>query len=137
MTAAAELMQRAVERTMDCVRMDRVYARGSSDVERETSDARPRYNAPAMRGRISVNPRGFVFVPDVEDAEGPAFVVPPDLNRFLADDVVTCRAEIGPNGKSTARDLVLVERPRTRLFGDVVTRGGKTVLRGDRLVAHT
>lgn len=96
----------------------------------------------SMQGKISVHPRGFGFVtPAAPTGDGDAqseaaFVPPPELNRFLADDVVTCDVEV--NGtKRTARNLQLVERARTRLFGTVVKRTNKTWLRGDPLVANT
>lgn len=88
-----------------------------------------------MQGRISVNPRGFGFVITDDEATS-AFVPPPDLNRFLADDLVTCRVD-ETDGKRTARQLVLVARPRRVLFGVVTRRGGQRFLRVDRTVANT
>ncbi len=94
-----------------------------------------------MHGSISIHPRGFGFVTEVHERAGEqppvaAFVVPPDLNAFLADDIVTYRVE--QNGdKLTARDLVLVTRPRTRLFGAVVRRGAGVFVRVDRAVSNT
>ncbi len=90
-----------------------------------------------MRGRISVHPRGFGFVLFDGDG-GSAFVPPPELNRFLADDVVDC--EVVPGGREgrlEARALALVERPRRHLFGAVVEHGGRAFLQVDRLVANT
>ena len=89
-----------------------------------------------MRGRIQVHPRGFGFVVDESD-EGAtsAFVVPPDLNRFLADDVVECRVE--GDQKKTARDLRLLQRCRTTLVGTSLHRAGRSWLRVDRAVANT
>lgn len=88
-----------------------------------------------MHGRISVHPRGFGFVTPSDDSDA-AFVPPPELNRFLADDVVSCDVEV--NGtKRTARNVKLIERPRARLFGTVVKRNNKTWLHVDALVANT
>lgn len=89
-----------------------------------------------MQGRISVHPRGFGFVTTDGAAEESAFVPPPDLNRFLADDLVTCDVEESGT-KRTARNLKLLERPRTRLFGRTTKRGGKSWLHIDPLVANT
>jgi ribonuclease R len=95
-----------------------------------------------VRGTISVHSRGFGFVvpiastSDDEAASSSAFVTPPELNKFLADDVVDCRVEVSGD-KRTARDLALVSRPRTRLFGVAVRRAGALWLKIDRLVANT
>jgi ribonuclease R len=89
-----------------------------------------------MRGRVSVHQRGFGFVVGEDDAEATAFITPPDLNRFLADDLVEAAVEES-KGRHTATELVLLERPRTRLFGKAVKRGGRSFLRVDRLVANT
>jgi ribonuclease R len=91
----------------------------------------------SVRGRITVHPRGFGFLA----VEGPtplsAFVTPPDLNRFLDGDLVSARLTEGSDGRLSASDLGLVERPRTELFGTVTVRGKKPHLRVDRLVANT
>jgi ribonuclease R len=99
-----------------------------------------RYTAPMdtpVRGRISVHPRGFGFL--AVDAPAPisAFVAPPDLNPFLDGDVASARLVTADDGRMSARDLTLVERPRTELFGSVVTHGKRLHLRVDRLVANT
>lgn len=90
-----------------------------------------------VRGRVSVHPRGFGFL--AVDAVPPvsAFVTPPDLNPFLDGDIASARLVTSDDGRVSARDLTLVERPRTELFGSVVTRGRKPFLRVDRLVANT
>jgi ribonuclease R len=91
-----------------------------------------------MQGKISVHPRGFGFVTpvDLSLASEAAFVAPPDLNRFLADDLVQCDVEVS-GSKRTARNVKLLERTRSRLFGTVGKRSGKTWLRGDPLVTNT
>lgn len=95
-------------------------------------------NVSTVRGRISVNPRGFGFL----KIEGPggetaAFIAPPDLNPFLDGDVVS--ATIAPSGpdRFTASGLALVERARGELFGSVTTHGKRRFLKVDRLVANT
>lgn len=91
-----------------------------------------------MQGRISVHPRGFGFVVAEGAPDAPsAFVVPPELNRFLQDDLVQCDVVAAADGKLTARAISLIERPRTRLFGEVVRRAGKAFLHVDRVVANT
>jgi ribonuclease R len=92
-----------------------------------------------MKGRISVHPRGFGFVTSEASggaSETSAFVPPPELNKFLTDDVVTCELET-KDGRHTARAITLVHRPRTRLFGEVMRRGDRRFLRTDRVVANT
>jgi ribonuclease R len=101
-----------------------------------------------VRGRISINPRGFGFLNVGEDGApgrpnaapaGPlsAFVAPPDLNPFLDGDVVNALlVEAGP-GRYSASQLALVHRVRSELFGTVVFHGRKPHLRVDRLVANT
>ena len=99
-----------------------------------------------VRGRISVNPRGFGFLNLLDGEEisaGPqggevtAFITPPDLNPFLDGDLVSAEIVEGEPGRFTARALRLVERRRAELFGTVTTRGGRPHLRVDRLVANT
>lgn len=90
-----------------------------------------------VRGRISVHPRGFGFLTVDAPAPVSAFVAPPDLNPFLDGDIASARLVAADDGRLSARDLTLVERPRTELFGSVVTRGKKPFLRVDRLVANT
>jgi ribonuclease R len=86
-----------------------------------------------LTGRISVHPRGFGFVTCPDGTS--AFVSPPDLNRFLADDRVQFERTGGDRPSATA--LTLLERPRDRLCGSVVVRGGQRFLRVDRVVANT
>jgi ribonuclease R len=92
-----------------------------------------------IEGRIDVHPRGFGFVtpsPEHREAVPSAFVTPPDLNRFLAGDRVRARAVQGEDGRWTATSLTLLERWRTRVFGEVVVRRGR-FLRIDREIANT
>ena len=71
--------------------------------------------------------------------EGPdsAFVIPPDLNPFLAGDLVSAQIEEGDDGRFTARKLRLEERRRSILFGTVVERRGDLWLKTDDEVANT
>ncbi len=86
-------------------------------------------------GRVIVHPRGFGFL-EVERGLS-AFITPPDLNLFLADDVASAVLRRGEDGRWTAAQLELVERRRTRLFGEVVERRGALYLRTDPEVANT
>lgn len=104
-----------------------------------------------VRGRITVNPRGFGFLtvdaqpldgggpgrPAARPAELTAFIAPPDLNPFLDGDIVSAGIAEPEPGRYTATALALLERPRTELFGTVTLHGRKPHLRVDRLVANT
>ncbi|XYH96244.1 ribonuclease R family protein [Sorangium sp. So ce1128] len=105
-----------------------------------------------VRGRISVNPRGFGFVnieasPEKGGAPGKpggaalgpvtAFVTPPDLNPFLDGDVVDAAVVEAEPGRYSASQLMLVHRDRTELFGTVVSHAKRPHLRVDRLVSNT
>lgn len=89
-------------------------------------------------GTINVHPRGFGFL-NFQTDEGPdsAFVIPPDLNPFLAGDLVSAQIEEGDDGRFTARKLRLEERRRSILFGTVVERRGDLWLKTDDEVANT
>jgi ribonuclease R len=91
------------------------------------------------RGHISVHPRGFGFLNFEREDGSPAsaFVAPPELNRFLEDDLVTARVTTAADGRMNAADLALVERRRSELFGTLVRRGGRAYLAVDRVVANT
>ena len=91
-----------------------------------------------LQGRITLHPRGFgFFTSTFEGALLTAFVAPPVLNPFLADDVVSATVTTAPDGRSTATDLKLVERARTTVFGEVVSRRGTWFLKVDREVSNT
>src|SRR5689334_22287574 len=111
-----------------------------------------------VRGRISVNPRGFGFLnieasPEKRGAPGApgasgksggaalgpvtAFVTPPDLNPFLDGDVVDAAVVEAEPGRYSASQLLLVHRDRTELFGTVVSHAKRPHLRVDRLVSNT
>ncbi len=89
-------------------------------------------------GRITVHARGFGFLV-CEDAGGrlDAFIAPPDLQPFLADDLAAATVRQGQDGRWTAADLQLVERRRERIFGEVVFRRTAPWLRPDREVGNT
>lgn len=88
-----------------------------------------------LRGRISVNPRGFGFMKADDGRVG--FITPPDLNPLLDGDVVTGRLEEAGDGRWAAKELALERRWRTELYGEVVERGRRRFLRVDRQVANT
>ncbi|WP_437894895.1 ribonuclease R family protein [Sorangium sp. So ce124] len=105
-----------------------------------------------VRGRISVNPRGFGFLnieASPEKAGGPgrpgwaalgsatAFIAPPDLNPFLDGDVVDAVVVEAEPGRFSASQLALVQRDRAELFGTVVSHAKRPHLRVDRLVSNT
>lgn len=91
-----------------------------------------------VEGTISLHPRGFGFL-NYSGPTGPesAFIAPPDLNRFLLDDVVHGKVSTGSDGRHSARELTLVERQRSQLFGSVVERKGQLFLQTDREVSNT
>ncbi len=86
-------------------------------------------------GRIEVTLRGFGFL-ETEDGRS-AFVSPPDLNAFLAGDLAEGTLALDDRGRWSARDLRLVSRDHTELFGSVVARRGQLFLQVDRTVANT
>jgi ribonuclease R len=90
-------------------------------------------------GRIVVHTRGFGFVRLDEAIEGveSAFIAPPDLHPFLADDRVRATLERGRQQRWSAKKIELLERERTALFGEVTTHKGRPHLRVDRMVANT
>ncbi|WP_438016003.1 RNB domain-containing ribonuclease [Sorangium sp. So ce315] len=102
-----------------------------------------------VRGRISVNPRGFGFLNIEEPGGAPgrpggaaaasvtAFVTPPDLNPFLDGDLVDATIAEAEPGRYSASQIVLVQRDRTELFGTVVSHAKRPHLRVDRLVSNT
>ncbi len=91
-----------------------------------------------LEGRLTLHPRGFGFFTARHAGEViSAFVAPPLLNPFLADDVVTATVTTAPDGRSTATDLVLVRRSRSDVFGEVVTRRGAWFVKVDREVSNT
>ncbi|HEY3446067.1 MAG TPA: RNB domain-containing ribonuclease [Myxococcales bacterium] len=96
-------------------------------------------NQPARQtGRISVHPRGFGFL-TIEGPEGEssAFIAPPDLNDFLDGDQASAEISTGKDGRTSAAKLELVQRTRTELFGSVLSRGKKRLLKVDRAVSNT
>jgi len=90
------------------------------------------------RGTVAVHPRGFGFFNE-ENTTPPlsSFVIPPELNAFLADDVVEAVITVGDDGRTNASNLKLLDRPRTELFGTVVVHRGAAFLKVDREVANT
>jgi len=87
-------------------------------------------------GTIAVHPRGFGFL-DLDSGLGSAFVVPPDLNAFVAGDRVSAKLVTAADGRTSATALSLVERTQRELYGPVVRRGGRLWLRVDRTIANT
>lgn len=93
-----------------------------------------------VTGTITIHPRGFGFLSfSIESGEcaASAFVAPPHLNPFLADDIVTAQVSPTPDGRWTAADLSLVSRARSRVLGEVVTHGRALFVRIDRDVSNT
>ncbi len=91
-----------------------------------------------LQGRITVHARGFGFLTSTVDGDPlTAFIAPPLLNPFLADDVVTASVTTAADGRSTASDLALVRRSRSEVFGELVSRLGAWFVRVDREVSNT
>ena len=90
-----------------------------------------------LAGTVSINPRGFGFVNDVSPEALTAFVAPPLLNAYLADDRVEATVAQGADGRWSASALTLIERTRKELVGEVVSHRGELHLRVDREVANT
>lgn len=89
-------------------------------------------------GSISVHSRGFGFLNIETDSEQlSAFVVPPDLNPFLASDIVEAQIQESEDGRYSASQLKLVRRSRSVLYGEVTRRKGHLWLKTDKEVANT
>lgn len=91
-----------------------------------------------VQGTIALHPRGFGFL-NLSGPSSPlsAFVAPPDLNPFLAGDVVRATLRRQADGRCSADELALVSRTRRALWGVIVERSGRRWLRTDREVANT
>lgn len=91
-----------------------------------------------VEGTITVHPRGFGFLNfRIDSEERSAFVIPPELNPYLAGDQVRATVVRGDDGRYSARGLSLVARGRAVLFGQVVERKGRLWLQTDKEVANT
>lgn len=89
-------------------------------------------------GSINIHPRGFGFFAPKDAPKGDnAFVPPPELNAFLSGDIVRAKVNYMPDGRANACELVLEERTRERLFGEVINRKDSLWLKVDREVANT
>jgi len=95
----------------------------------------------AFVGRVSINPRGFGFVTEDEGPGLPAprsaFVAPPELNPFLAGDLVGCDITAAPDGRLTGTGLTLQTRTRRELYGVAVVHRKSLFLKVDREVSNT
>lgn len=94
----------------------------------------------SVTGRVDIHPRGFGFLVVPPPASGEvlsAFIPPPELSSLLAGDVVSATVSQGADGRWAASGLVLVQRTREQVFGEVVTRKGTQYLRIDKEVANT
>jgi ribonuclease R len=92
-----------------------------------------------VTGRIDVHPRGFGFLlVDAPDSEGvrSAFIPPPELHTFLADDFVRARVVASADGRWSASEFSLLQRPREQVYGEVTLRQDAPHLRIDRQVAN-
>src|SRR5436853_1944385 len=93
-----------------------------------------------VTGRVDVHPRGFGFLSVQPSPSGEvisAFIPPPELAPFLADDVVSATVNQSADGRWSASGLSLVQRPREQIYGEVVLRKGAPYLRIDKEVANT
>jgi len=89
-----------------------------------------------LRGTVRVHPRGFGFLVPEHDEGRSAFIAPPDLNPLLEGDRVEAEVRISPDGRASASSCRLLERPRKRVFGKVVTHHGALHVKVDREVAN-
>jgi ribonuclease R len=93
-------------------------------------------SSPRVVGTLAIHPRGFgFFEPDMADADASCYVAPADLAPFLADDRVEAEIATDARGRRSAKELRLVERTRTTLFGEVAERDGRPILVVDRQIA--
>jgi ribonuclease R len=93
-----------------------------------------------VTGRVDIHPRGFGFLTVQPPPSGEvfsAFIPPPELASFLADDVVSATVSQGADGRWAASGLKLLERPRQQVYGEVVMRKGAPQLRIDKEVANS
>jgi ribonuclease R len=93
-----------------------------------------------VTGRITVHPRGFGFLDVAASPSGEvlsAFIPPPELAPFLADDIVSATVSQGSDGRWAAGGLGLLQRSREQIYGEVVLRKGAVHLRIDKEVANT
>ena len=91
-----------------------------------------------MEGHVSVHPRGFGFIKLADDQPTQsAFVSPPDLNPFMAGDVVSARLVVQDDGRYLAQDLKLVRMGQREVFGTVTHHGKGSFLKIDRRVSNT
>jgi len=93
-----------------------------------------------VTGRIDIHPRGFGFLgvqPSTPGEVLSAFIPPPELSPFLADDVVSATVSQGADGRWSASGLSLLQRTRDQVYGEVVLRKGAPHLRIDKEVANT
>jgi len=93
-----------------------------------------------VTGRVDIHPRGFGFLTVQPPPSGEvlsAFIPPPELATFLADDVVSATVSQGGDGRWSASGLKLLERPRQQVYGEVVMRKGAPQLRIDKEVANS
>src|SRR5689334_20021767 len=88
-----------------------------------------------VTGRIDVHPRGFGFLSVQPSPTGEvlsAFIPPPELSAFLADDVVSATVSQSADGRWSASGLSLLQRTRDQVYGEVVLRKGAPHLRIDK-----
>jgi ribonuclease R len=100
----------------------------------------PHADSRTVTGRIDVHPRGFGFLevhPSASDEVLSAFIPPPELNLYLAGDVVSATLNPSVDGRWTASNLKLLKRPRHEVYGEGVPRKGAVHLRVDREVSNT
>jgi ribonuclease R len=103
------------------------------------SSSNPSFTGP-VTGRVDVHPRGFGFLSVQPPPSGEvisAFIPPPELGPFLADDVVSATVSQSADGRWSASGLSLVQRSREQVYGEVVLRKGTPFLRIDKEVANT
>jgi ribonuclease R len=89
-----------------------------------------------QRGTVRVHLRGFGFLIADDDPSQSAFIAPPDLNTLLEGDHVEADVTVAHDGRASASAIHLLERPRKRVFGKVVSHRGGLHVQVDREIAN-
>jgi ribonuclease R len=94
---------------------------------------------PTITGCVRIHPRGFGFLEWIgEHGERlSAFLAPRELKGLLDGDVIRARIGEARDHRLSAVGPELLERTRTRLYGEVVSRGGRLWLHPDPEVANS
>jgi ribonuclease R len=92
-----------------------------------------------VTGHVEVHPKGFGFLvvrPSGGDEGLSAFIPPAELEPYLAEDTVSATVRRAEDGRWSASGLSLRGRLRQEVFGEVVARGERLLLKPDREVGR-